>query len=277
MISLVTAPPGGGKSFYAVRAVAQALDAGKLVAGNVELREGWARTINRRNYARWLRPIKHRRWEADAESRFFFSEDLSELFALRLRGEREGRGLMVLDEAHNWMNARSWSAKDRDEIVRFFTQHRKLGWDVLLIAQDAEMLDKQVRRNFEYHVHLRNLRKARFAGLPLSPVNLFLAITTWHAATRVVVKREVFPLSWRKRLYNTNATFGGLVGDAAASGLWLPCPPSERQPAPRPGAAAPDAALPADSLPDQRAWDAEQGAPLEVDSFDPADLDPSTR
>ena len=183
---------------------------------------------------------------------------------------------MVLDEAHNWMNARSWSAGDRDEIVRFFTQHRKLGWNVLLIAQDAEMLDKQVRRNFEYHIHLRNLRKARFWGLPLSPVNLFLAITTWHAATRVVIKREVFPLSWRKGLYDTNATFGGLVGTGAADdALWLPCPPAERPPdgstrAPARGDRPPDV-----SAPDEGAWDAEQGAPREDESFDPASLDPS--
>lgn len=270
----MTAPPGGGKSFYAIRAVSKALDDGAIVAGNVKLRPDWAKRINNRNYARWLRPFKHRSWPADAEARYFFSEDLPELFNVRLQGEGEGRGLMVLDEAHNWMNARSWSAGDRDEIVRFFTQHRKLGWNVLLIAQDAEMIDKQVRRNFEYHTQLRNLKKARYAGVPISPINMFLAVTTWHAATRVVVKREVFPLSWRKNLYDTNATFGGLEGETDRDALWLPCPPSERAPDVRRAAGA--AAPAAPSLPDSDpSWDPEDGAPRESESFEPADLDPS--
>ncbi|MFN8131542.1 MAG: zonular occludens toxin domain-containing protein [Solirubrobacteraceae bacterium] len=58
------------------------------------------------------------------------SHDLQELFRVRMPGRREGRGVMVLDEAHNWMNSRLWKDTDRLELVRFFSQHRKLGWDV---------------------------------------------------------------------------------------------------------------------------------------------------
>ena len=109
------------------------------------------------------------------------------------------------------MNARSWSAEDRKLIVRFFSQHRKLGWDVDLIAQHAEMIDKQVRNLCEYIVYLRNFKKAAFGGIRLVPFNLFFAVTTWHAAQRVVVKRELFRLSWLKGLYDTNATSMALL------------------------------------------------------------------
>jgi hypothetical protein len=228
-ITLVTAPPGGGKSYYCVRRVTNALMEGKPVAGNVALQPGWERTMARRNWVYWLRPLKRRKFIAHAADLYFYSEDLEELFRLRLEGKGEGRGVMILDEAHNWMNARSWSAKDREAIVRFFSQHRKLGWNVDLVAQHAEMIDKQVRNLCEYVVYLRNLKKASWGGVRLFPINLFLAVTTWHAAQRVVVKRELFRLTWRKDLYDTNATSHGLIGDDAEGGvIWLPSTPSER-------------------------------------------------
>jgi hypothetical protein len=101
-----------------------------------------------------------------------------------------------------------------------------LGWDVLLIAQDAEMIDKQVRALAEYQVHLRNLKRARWPiiGLPLTPgVNLFVALWTWHGTHAAVVKREVFPLSWPKQLYDTAQTMHGLDG-ADPDAIWLPRP-----------------------------------------------------
>lgn len=237
VIACVSGPPGSGKTFYAVRKVTRALEEGKVVAGNVELAPDWEGRLSRRNWVHYVRWGARRKFRREAAHRYHFTEDLEELTSLRLRGKshQEGRGLMVLDEAHNWMNARSWSASDRQAIVRFFSQHRKIGWDVLLIAQHPEMIDKQVRNLCEYNVHLRNLKKARWAGIPIFPVNLFLAVWLWHAANRVVVKREVFPLSWRKDLYDTAATSHGLssgLEGTCTGGVWLPSPPEARTAAP---------------------------------------------
>lgn len=229
MIYLVSGPPGNGKSFYAIRTASKWLEEGKVVAGNVELSADWPRRVARRNWVFWLRPLRRRRLLREGMHRYHYTEDLAELASLRLEGKGEGRGLMVLDEAHNWMNARSWSAEDRKAIVRFFSQHRKLGWDVLLIAQHPEMIDKQVRNLVEYNVFLRNLKKAKWGGVPVFPFNLFLAVWCWHSADRVVVKREVFPLSWRKGLYDTYVTSHGLNAEGeGAETIWLPSPPSER-------------------------------------------------
>jgi hypothetical protein len=227
---MVSGPPGNGKSFYGVRAATLALEEGKYVAGNLELVPDWPARCARRSPVYWVRPFLRRRFLKRGRHRYHFSEDLSELCSIRLKGKKEGRGLMILDEAHNWMNARSWSESDRQEIVRFFSQHRKLGWDVLLIAQHPEMIDKQVRNLVEYNVGIRNLRKARVAGIPISPVNLFFAVWTWHGtAKRVVVKREFMRLTWRRKLYDTNATSHGLVAGAEAEkAIWLPSPPEER-------------------------------------------------
>lgn len=252
-IVLRTGPPGAGKSFCAVDEVVRALREGKVVAGNVRLRSGWARTMKLRSWVLWLRPLRRRRFEEDVEARYHFTENLDELASLRvcfcgypervkedpdaICSCREGRAVMVLDEAHNWMNARSWSAQDRKEIVRFFSQHRKLGWDVILIAQHGDMIDKQVRNLVEYNVFLRNLKKARLFGIPFFPVNLFLSVWCWHSANRVVIKRQLRRLSWVRSLYDTNATSHGLGGADALDVTWLPSPPDARSPA----SLAPDA------------------------------------
>lgn len=228
MIALVTGPPGHGKSYYAVRKIAEAIRLGKPVATNIDLRRDWPEYIARRNLAMYVRPDAKRRLLQHGRDLVHVSDDLDELFSIRLKGSKEGRGVMVLDEVHNWMNARTWNAQGRADAVRFMTQHRKLGWDVYLIAQQDTMIDSQVRGNFENRIRLRNLKKAHFFGVPITGgVNLFLAIWEFFAAPGVVHKRELFTLRWPKNLYDTMETFAG-VDDDGGPGIWLPSPPDER-------------------------------------------------
>ena len=222
MIVLVTGPPGAGKSAHTTRKIAQALADGKCVATNVELTPGWARTVARSNLVRRLIPGRCNHVEARLRRSVHVTPDLDELFAIRLAGSKEGRGVMVVDEAQLLLNSRSWNDGTRLGAIRFFSQHRKLGWDVYLIAQDAEMIDKQVRALFEYHAQLRNLRKVKLLGIPIVPCNLFLAVWTWHAARGLIVRRETFLLGWWKGLYSTMATHGGLDDEPDRPRLTLP-------------------------------------------------------
>lgn len=62
--------------------------------------------------------------------------------------------LLVIDECQLLFNARAWNEKGRHDWISFFTQHRKLGYRVILSAQFAEMIDKQIRALIEYeYVH----------------------------------------------------------------------------------------------------------------------------
>jgi hypothetical protein len=227
VIALVVGAPGAGKSYYCVSEILDALEAGKYVATNVELMPGWALAMAKSNFLRRLVPGRVRKTAADYERRLHVTHDLDELFRLRLqpcgscggckRGARcskEGRGRMILDEAHNWMNSRNWRDGDRDVIVRFFTQHRKLGWDVYLISQDENNLDRQVRTLYEYLVKLRNLRRYKVLGIPIVPFNFFLAIWTWNDRSGSIVKRQGRRLRRKiARLYDTMATSHGLDDD----------------------------------------------------------------
>lgn len=213
MIALVTGPPGAGKSYYAVRKAVEAVESGKYLVTNFPLVDDWERKVANHHPLRWLMPGRRRALEQRYRERSFFSEDVSELARLRFDGHKEGRAVAIIDEAHGFMNSRLWRDEDRLDVVRFFTQHRKVGLDVYLVTQDANNIDRQVRGLFEYHVSLRNLRRMKLAGIPVSPINTFLAIWQWFSGAKSIVKRELFTLDYRKNLYDTHGTSFGFEQD----------------------------------------------------------------
>ncbi len=236
MINLVTGAPGSGKSYYAVRVIADALMSGKPVATNIELTPGWEKRVAKLNPLNRLNPWKRRKVEARLLSLLFVSADLDELFAVRVAGKGEGRFIVVLDECHNWMNARTWNADEsgkadqataiagRLRVVRYFTQHRKLGCDVYAITQDAANIDRQVRTLFEHHIRLKALHNFRVFGVRVVPVKYFLAIWFWNDGAKTILKRQGYPLTGIRRIYDTMALSHGMQADEQPAVINLPAP-----------------------------------------------------
>lgn len=61
-------------------------------------------------------------------------------------------GLIVLDECGVFFNSRDWQTQERQEVIKWLLHSRKLGWDVLLIVQDVNIIDKQIRLALLEHV-----------------------------------------------------------------------------------------------------------------------------
>ena len=132
---------------------------------------------------------------------------------------------MVLDEMGSILNSRAWSKGDRADAIEWFAQHRKLGWKVIILAQDGEMLDKQVRLMVEQTIRLRNTKGFRRFGIPLIPVRIFIALWTWEATGgSFVTKREVFRLGWWKDVYDTMQIVAGEYSDDDPEAVILPRP-----------------------------------------------------
>ena len=93
-IQYVTGPLGSGKSFFAVRRIAQALLQGKVVFGNVELVEDWPARIARHN--RYVRFSKSRRrhYELELRSRYLFIPEVERLTKVKIHGIGEGLSLI---------------------------------------------------------------------------------------------------------------------------------------------------------------------------------------
>ena len=54
-------------------------------------------------------------------------------------------GLLVLDECGTWLNSRSWNDKERLPMINWLFLSRKLHWDLVILCQDADTIDTQIR------------------------------------------------------------------------------------------------------------------------------------
>lgn len=65
----------------------------------------------------------------------------------------------------------------------FFTQHRKYGYDIVLVSQFDRMIDRQIRSLIEYELVHRKVSNYGLIGKILSMIsigNLFVSVKIWY-------------------------------------------------------------------------------------------------
>lgn len=115
---------------------------------------------------------------------------------------KENQTLVVIDECQIIFNPRTWQNKDRLSWIEFFTQHRKFGYNFILVSQFDRLVDRQIRSLFEYEVKHRKANNFKF--LNILPVKLFCAVTVWYGV-KEKVSSEFF--IYRKKYGNMYNTF----------------------------------------------------------------------
>ncbi|MDB8791990.1 zonular occludens toxin domain-containing protein [Romboutsia sp. 1001216sp1] len=91
---------------------------------------------------------------------------------------KESQTLVILDECQILFNPRAWNDKYRINWVNFFTQHRKWGYNFILISQFDRLVDRQIRSLFEYEVKHRKVNNFKLAKL--FPISTFCAVEYWY-------------------------------------------------------------------------------------------------
>lgn len=117
--------------------------------------------------------------------------------------------LIVFDEASIPFNSRQFDKKDRMEWVNFFANHRHFNFDVILIAQNDRMLDRQIRSLLEYDYKFRALKNMNLAMMIASILcgGLYHIVEMWYPC-RMKVDTKLCRFNIKKaKCYDTMALF----------------------------------------------------------------------
>ena len=212
MIWIYTGTPGSGKSFHAAQDIFSRLRRGGGLICNFPINEEL---------------VKRRK----AHVEYW---DNSELTAERLvayamqhhKIGKEGQTLVVIDECQIIFNCRDFGRKDRNAWVTLFSQHRKLGFNFILITQSDRMIDKQIRALIETEIKHRKLNNYGLGGrilwLLTGGRTWFIAIEYWYGGNKLMLSKTMIP--YRKRtaeIYDSYKLFSDMVtagGDVCAGG-----------------------------------------------------------
>lgn len=178
MIYLYSGTPGSGKSMHATADIIKALKQGRPVICNYML-----------NLKPWRKKIKRRNFHYVDNSELT-PEFLTQYSIDNLKRGREGQCLIVIDECAIMLNCRDFSRKDRAAWVTFFQQHRKLGYNIILVCQFDRMLDRQIRAFIEYEVIHRKLNNYGGIGFlfTILRITAFVCVEKWYGLRIVTAK-----------------------------------------------------------------------------------------
>lgn len=190
MVILYTGTPGSGKSYHATAQVHNCTKKGLNVIANFNVNL----------------PAKY-------QHRFYFvpTEKLNVQFLLDFSiknhvPNKERQTLIMIDEASILFNSRDYSRKDRADWIKFFSQHRKLGYDIILITQQDRSLDRQIRGQIEYNYVHRKLTNFGFKGWVIRFLihKQFVCVHIWYPV-KERVDCEYFSI--KKRVADSYDTF----------------------------------------------------------------------
>jgi hypothetical protein len=197
MIYLYSGTPGSGKSLHSARDIYQKLSNGGNVIANFPVN---------------IDKIKNLKGE------FYYIDnaDISVDFFIRFSEKyhvlgKENQTLVILDECSVLFNPRDFKRNDRSVWLSFFAQHRKYGFNFILISQMDRQIDRQIRGCIEVEVKHRKANNYKLFWI--LPFPLFLAIDTWYAGGGFENKLNSYFFLYRKKygadFYNSFMLFDG--------------------------------------------------------------------
>ena len=205
----VTGKLGGGKTLFAVHQAFERLESGLVVASNIDLfPEKVLRPWKNETQVRLLRV-------PDRPTR----QDLDGLGNGNLTSDETKNGLLIIDEAGTMLNARTYAADGRQDMINWFLHARKLGWDLMFISQSHSMIDKQIREALiEYLVVVRRFDRYRipllgWLGIKVNMPRVHFAIVRYGNTPQALVSERVFFRG--NNLFDAYSTRQVLMGSVA--------------------------------------------------------------
>lgn len=158
-IQLYSGVPGSGKSLHAANVIRWCLNRRKPmpVLGNFELSQ-----------LAPVRSLENFHYYPNEQLRPEVLTDFADAWWREGHRFCEDGIILVIDECQLLFNARNWTNTDRLAWLEFFSQHRKYGYRVILVAQHLKMIDNQFRMLIEYEYQHRKVENLGMFGFFLS-------------------------------------------------------------------------------------------------------------
>ena len=170
-LNLYTGTPGSGKSLHLVKTILSYLNAGLDVVSNFALI--FTEDELKRGIDKHLYYIDSKEFTVTK----LLIHCIKKGYILK---RKEKQCLIVYDEAGGKYNSKTSNNEDRNEWIDFFTQHRKMGFEIILSCQSDKMIDRQIRGCVETEFVHRKLNNYGFFFL--LPFSLFVSIERWYSA-----------------------------------------------------------------------------------------------
>lgn len=200
--TIVYGETGEGKSLFCVSEFADYLRRGCRVATNIEV-----------DLSVLMPPWSKATYTLLPQCPTF--ADLDQLGRATDSKDPKDFGLLVLDEAPSFLDARDWNASGRKAMVEWVRHARKRGWRLVFISQHPELIDKQVRKSaFPLVAQVRRLDHVRIPFLPFNLPRLHLAVFRYgRGQSPLIVSRRFFFGGKVQQAYDTNQEFFESVGE----------------------------------------------------------------
>lgn len=172
MIYLYSGTPGSGKSLHMARDILIKLRVKKqTVIANFPINED---VVSKGSFGRTIQTGEFV-YKDNSEMTVKFLVDYAKKHHVL---GKEGQALLCLDECQINFNPREFQKKDRLSWIEFFTQHRKLGYNVILVTQNDRLLDRQIRALIEYEIRHRKVNNYKIGAL--FPFKTFVGVQYWY-------------------------------------------------------------------------------------------------
>ena len=207
MIELYSGTPGSGKSLHVAKIIRERLRLYNcVIIGNFYVNQN---TIKKRKGTYIY--VDNSRLDPDRLINFAVRY-------ARHKGRRlkEDELYLFIDEAQLLFNSRDWQLIKTSGWVSFYSQHRKLGFYVGLIAQFDRMLDRQIRSLVENEIKHRKVSRAGLFGKLLGFLtgdNLFIYIKIWYPMKQKVYSEFFLGTKKVYDLYDSYGLFQTIAGN----------------------------------------------------------------
>lgn len=207
MIYLYSGTPGSGKSLHVARDIYFRLNKNKKYPNVIA------------NFSINMKMIKNKNAKFIYKDNSELTVDFLVNYAIEYHSIGvENQTLVVVDECSVIWNSRDWNNKinksSRMDWLKFFVQHRKLGYNFILITQNDRQIDRQIRSLIEYEVSHRKVNNFKIAKI--LPFNTFIAINRWYGINEKL-SSEFF--IYRKKWGNFYDSYGTWELDNKLIGL----------------------------------------------------------